>query len=123
MSPAESCLHVLLIDVRAPSRPALALALRKEHRVTVVQTIEEGLEVLKHDPPAMIILDAGEQNMIKRSHCSSLESILTRSTKRRVSGKARSRCGWNTPLLHGNCIKKSLIWIGRKSALNNLAIL
>ncbi len=63
MSPAESCLHVLLIDVRAPSRPALALALRKEHRVTVVQTIEEGLEVLKHDPPAMIILDAGEQNM------------------------------------------------------------
>jgi two-component system response regulator AtoC len=56
-------LHILLIDVSAESRPALQEMLRQAYRVSVVSTGEAGVQILKHDPPAMIIIDAGESNM------------------------------------------------------------
>jgi DNA-binding NtrC family response regulator len=59
----ELFLHILLVDSHAEERPALAFALRKQYRVTVVPNGEEGVRVLKHDPPALIIIDSGERNM------------------------------------------------------------
>jgi two-component system response regulator AtoC len=56
-------LHILLVDQHTEERPALASALRTQYRVTVVSSGEEGVRVLKHDPPALIIIDAGERNM------------------------------------------------------------
>jgi len=56
-------LHILLVDPYKEKRPALALALHEQYRVTVVANGEEGIQVLKHDPPALIIIDAGERNM------------------------------------------------------------
>lgn len=59
----ELSLHILLVDPRAKERPALTHALRQLYRVTVVPDGKEGIRVLKHDPPALIIIDAGERNM------------------------------------------------------------
>ena len=59
----EPSLHILLVDPCAGERPALVLALRQHYRVTVVSDGREGIQVLKHDPPALIIIDAGERNM------------------------------------------------------------
>lgn len=62
-SSAGPPLHILLVDTQAPARPALADVLRAEYRVSVVLTGEEGIHVLKQDPPALIIIDAGDQNL------------------------------------------------------------
>src|SRR5438876_3818791 len=59
----ELLLHILLVDPRTEKRPALAAALRAQYRVTVVPNGEEGIRVIKHDPPSLIIIDAGERNM------------------------------------------------------------
>jgi DNA-binding NtrC family response regulator len=59
----ELLLHILLVDPHTEKRPALAAALREQYRVTIVSDGEEGVRVLKHDPPALIIIDAGERNM------------------------------------------------------------
>ncbi|GHO99092.1 sigma-54-dependent Fis family transcriptional regulator [Reticulibacter mediterranei] len=56
-------LHILLIDNRVFERPALLVILRLNYKVTVSQTAEEAIPTLLDDPPAMIIIDAGEQNM------------------------------------------------------------
>jgi two-component system response regulator AtoC len=56
-------LHILLVDPYASERPALMVALRKDYQVTVVQTGEEAVQAFKQDPPSMIIVDAGDQNL------------------------------------------------------------
>ena len=60
---SEPPLHILLVDYRVQERPALALALSQNYRVTAVSNGEEGVRVIKRDPPGLIIIDAGEHNM------------------------------------------------------------
>ncbi len=60
---SEPRLHILLVDPRTNERPALVTALRQSYQLTVVVTGEEAIQVLKQNPPAMIVIDAGEKNL------------------------------------------------------------
>lgn len=56
-------LHVLLVDPWAATRPALARVLRESYRVTLEQSAEGAVQCVRQHKPAMIILDAGENNL------------------------------------------------------------
>lgn len=56
-------IHILLADPFAFDRPALFTVLRENYRVSVCQSVEAAIQVVLEDKPAMIIIDAGEQNL------------------------------------------------------------
>ena len=61
-SPAPR-VSILLVDPLAHERPALVQALRETYQVLLEHTGEGAVQCVRQQKPAMIILDAGEQNM------------------------------------------------------------